>query len=224
MKKIKVSENFKRTLYSATALTLCLVALISFWLANRNNNDFIPENTDAVSQKEITTEKDVQANTPINDVPDDRYNEITTEAPVTNSVEFGFPLNNAVSKNYSKDELVKNSTTGDWRIHKGIDIKGASGDRINAVSDGVVTELVDSALWGTVVTVDHDNGYVAKYCGLRKNSTVKPGDEIKSGEKIGLLDEIPLEKDDGIHLHFELYKDGKAISPSEYLGKKVDIS
>lgn len=224
MKKIKVSENFKRTLYSATALTLCLVALISFWLANRNNDDFIPENTDAVSQKEITTEKDVQANTPINDVPDDRYNEITTEAPVTNSVEFGFPLNNAVSKNYSKDELVKNSTTGDWRIHKGIDIKGASGDRINAVSDGVVTELVDSALWGTVVTVDHDNGYVAKYCGLRKNSTVKPGDEIKSGEKIGLLDEIPLEKDDGIHLHFELYKDGKAISPSEYLGKKVDIS
>lgn len=224
MKKIKVSENFKRTLYSATALTLCLVALISFWLANRNNDDFIPENTDAVSQKEITTEKDVQANTPINDVPDDRYNEITTEAPVTNSVEFGFPLNNAVSKNYSKDELVKNSTTGDWRIHKGIDIKGASGDRINAVSDGVVTELVDSALWGTVVTVDHDNGYVAKYCGLRKNSTVKPGDEIKSGDKIGLLDEIPLEKDDGIHLHFELYKDGKAISPSEYLGKKVDIS
>ncbi len=224
MKKIKVNENFKRTLYSVTALALCLVTLISFWLANKNNDDFIPDNTDAVSQKEITTEKDVQANTPVNDVPDDRYNEITTEAPVTNSVEFSFPLNNAVSKNYSKDELVKNATTGDWRIHKGIDIKGASGDRINAVSDGIVTELLDSALWGTIVTVDHDNGYVAKYCGLRKDSTVKPGDEIKSGDKIGLLDEIPLEKDDGVHLHFELYKDGKTVSPSEYLGKKVDIS
>lgn len=224
MKKIKVNENFKRTLYSVTALALCLVTLISFWLANKNNDDFIPDNTDAVSQKEITTEKDVQANTPVNDVPDDRYNEITTEAPVTNSVEFSFPLNNAVSKNYSKDELVKNATTGDWRIHKGIDIKGASGDRINAVSDGIVTELLDSALWGTIVTVDHDNGYVAKYCGLRKDSTVKPGDEIKSGDKIGLLDEIPLEKDDGVHLHFELYKDGKAVSPLEYLGKKVDIS
>ena len=224
MKKINVNEKFKRTLYSVTALALCLATLFSFWLANKNNDDFIPEGTDAVSQKDVITEKDVQVNTPVQNIPDDRYEEITTEAPVTLSVEFAFPLKGSVSKEFSRDELVKNVTTGDWRIHKGIDIKGASGDRINSVYDGTVTELVDSALWGTVVTVDHDNGFVAKYCGLRKDSTVKPGDEIKAGDKIGLLDEIPLEKDDGFHLHFELYKDGKTISPSEYLGKKVDIS
>ena len=224
MKKIKINEKFKRTLYSVTALTLCLVALFSFWLANRNNDDFIPENPDAVSQKEVITENDVQVNTPVQNIPDDRYEEITTEAPITLSVEFISPLNGSVSKAFSRDELVKNVTTGDWRIHKGVDIRGASGDRINAVCDGTVTELVDSTLWGTVVTVDHDNGFVAKYCGLRKDSTVKPADEIKAGDKIGLLDEIPLEKDDGFHLHFELYKDGKIISPSEYLGKKVDIS
>lgn len=224
MKKINVNEKFKRTLYSVTALALCLATLFSFWLANKNNDDFIPEGTDAVSQKDVITEKDVQVNTPVQNIPDDRYEEITTEAPVTLSVEFAFPLKGSASKEFSRDELVKNVTTGDWRIHKGIDIKGASGDRINSVYDGTVTELVDSALWGTVVTVDHDNGFVAKYCGLRKDSTVKPGDEIKAGDKIGLLDEIPLEKDDGIHLHFELYKDGKTISPSEYLGKKVDIS
>ena len=224
MKKINVNEKFKRTLYSVTALALCLATLFSFWLANKNNDDFIPEGTDAVSQKDVITEKDVQVNTPVQNIPDDRYDEITTEAPVTLSVEFAFPSKGSVSKEFSRDELVKNVTTGDWRIHKGIDIKGASGDRINSVYDGTVTELVDSALWGTVVTVDHDNGFVAKYCGLRKDSTVKPGDEIKAGDKIGLLDEIPLEKDDGFHLHFELYKDGKTISPSEYLGKKVDIS
>ena len=224
MKKIKINEKFKRTLYSVTALTLCLGALFSFWLANRNNDDFIPENPDAVSQKEVITENDVQVNTPVQNIPDDRYEEITTEAPITLSVEFISPLNGSVSKAFSRDELVKNVTTGDWRIHKGVDIRGASGDRINAVCDGTVTELVDSTLWGTVLTVDHDNGFVAKYCGLRKDSTVKPGDEIKAGDKIGLLDEIPLEKDDGFHLHFELYKDGKIISPSEYLGKKVDIS
>ena len=175
-------------------------------------------------KKDVVTAKDVQVNTPVPNIPDERYDDITTEAPVTLSVEFVFPLKGSVSKTFSRDELVKNITTEDWRIHKGIDIKGASGDRINSVYDGTVTELVDSALWGTVITVDHDNGFVAKYCGLRKDSTVKPGDEIKAGDKIGLLDEIPLEKDDGIHLHFEFYKDGKVISPSEYLGKKVDIS
>lgn len=224
MKKIKVNEKFKRTLYSVTALALCLATLFSFWLANKNNDDFIPENTDVVSQKEVITKEDIQVNKPALNVPDDRYDEVTTEAPVTSTVEFVFPINNSISKNFSRDELVKNVTTGDWRIHKGIDIKGASGDRINSALDGTVTELVDSALWGTVVTVDHGNGFIAKYCGLRKDSTVKPGDEIKTGDKIGILDEIPLEKDDGIHLHFELYKDGKAISPSEYLGKKVDMS
>lgn len=224
MKEIKVNEKFKRNLYSVTALALCLVTLFSFWLANRNNDEFIPEGTDVTSQKDVITEKDVQVNTPVQNIPDERYDNITTEAPVILSVEFVFPLKGSASKEFSRDELVKNVTTGDWRIHKGIDIKGASGDRINSVYDGTVTELVDSALWGTVVTVDHDNGFVAKYCGLRKDSTAKPGDEIKAGEKIGLLDEIPLEKDDGIHLHFELYKDGKVVSPSEYLGKKVDIS
>lgn len=224
MKKINVDEKIKRTIYSVTALALCIVTLFSFWYANKSNENFIPENNDEASQNVTVTQKDIQVNTPVTNVPDDRYNEITTQAPVRKSVEFDFPLKNSVTKSFSNDELVKNATTGDWRIHKGIDIKGASGDRINAVSDGIVTEMVDSALWGTVITVDHGNGYIAKYCGLRKGSTVKSGDELKSGDKIGLLDEIPLESDDGIHLHFELYKDGKAVSPSEYLGKTVDIS
>ena len=224
MKKINVDEKIKRTIYSVTALALCIVTLFSFWYANKSNENFIPENDDEASQNVTITQKDIQVNTPVTNVPDDRYNEITTQAPVTKSVEFDFPLKNSVTKSFSNDELVKNATTGDWRIHKGIDIKGASGDRINAVSDGIVTEMVDSALWGTVITVDHGNGYIAKYCGLRKGSTVKSGDELKSGDKIGLLDEIPLESDDGIHLHFELHKDGKAVSPSEYLGKTVDIS
>jgi murein DD-endopeptidase MepM/ murein hydrolase activator NlpD len=224
LKKINVDEKIKRTIYSVTALALCIVTLFSFWYANKSNENFIPENDDEASQNVTVTQKDIQVNTPVTNVPDDRYNEITTQAPVTKSVEFDFPLKNSVTKSFSNDELVKNATTGDWRIHKGIDITGASGDRINAVSDGIVTEMVDSALWGTVITVDHGNGYIAKYCGLRKGSTVKSGDELKSGDKIGLLDEIPLESDDGIHLHFELYKDGKAVSPSEYLGKTVDIS
>ena len=223
MKKIKINENIKRTIYSVTALALCLATLFSFWLADRNNENFIPEETDVTSQKEVT-EEDVQVNNPVKNIPDDRYVEVTTEAPVISTIEFAFPISNSITKQFSRDELVKNVTTGDWRIHKGIDIKCASGDRINSVFDGNVTELVDDALWGTVVTVDHGNGFIAKYCGLRKDSTVKPGDEIKTGDKIGLIHEIPLEKDDGIHLHFELYKDGKAISPSEYLGKKVDIS
>ncbi len=222
MKKIEKQENAKRIIYSVVVLVLCSVTLFSFWKKSNENSDFIPESS-TTALKETQTRKEVQANTPITNVADDRDDVTTTTEPLM-TVEFALPLKGTVNKEYSKDELVKNTTTDDWRIHKGIDIKGASGDRINAIDDGVVTELVHSALWGTTVTVDHGNGFIARYCGLRKDSTVKPGDEVKKNDKIGLLDEIPIEEKDGIHLHLELEKDGVTISPSEHLGKSVDIS
>lgn len=201
---------------------LCFVTLFAFWKQSNDNEDFIPE-ADTSTTSETVTRREIEANTPITNVPDERNDTTTTTEPLL-TVEFAFPLKGTISKEFSRDELVKNTTTGDWRIHKGVDIKGASGDRINAIDDGVVTELVHNALWGTVVTVDHGNGFVAEYYGLRRDSTVKPGDEVKKNGKLGLLDEIPIEKNDGIHLHLELYKDGVAVSPSEYLGKSVDIS
>ena len=222
MKKSVKQENAKRILYSVVVLALCFVTLFTFWKQNNDKGDFIPE-TETSTIAETETRREIEANTPITNVPDEREVITTTTAPIL-TVEFAFPLKSTVLKEFSKNELVKNKTTGDWRIHKGLDIKGASGDRINAIDNGTVTELTHNALWGTKVTVDHGNGFEAKYYGLRKDSTVKPGDEVKKNGKIGLLDEIPLEKDDGIHLHLELYKDGVAVSPSDYLGKSVDIS
>ena len=37
-------------------------------------------------------------------------------------------------------------------------------------------------------------------------------------KKIGTLAEIPVEKEDGTHLHFEVIKDGEATDPFEALG------
>lgn len=222
MKKSVKQENAKRILYSVVVLFLCFVTLFSFWKQNDNKDVFIPE-TNKSTESETQSRQEVEVNTPVTNVPDERNDTTTTTEPIL-TVEFIFPIKDKVIKEFSKDELVKNTTTGDWRIHKGIDIKGASGDRINAIDDGIVTELTSNALWGTVVTVDHGNGFVAEYYGLRKDSTVKPGDDVKKNGKIGLLDEIPIEKNDGFHLHLELYKDGIAVSPSDYLGKSVDIS
>ncbi len=222
MKKSVNQENAKRILYSVVVLVLCFVTLFTFWKQNNDNGDFIPE-TDTSTKAETETCREIEANTPITNVPDEREIITTTTSPIL-TIEFAIPLKGTTIKEFSKNELVKNNTTDDWRIHKGLDIKGASGDRINAIDNGTVTKLVHNALWGTVVTVDHGNGFVAEYYGLRKDSTVKPGDTVKKNGKIGLLDEIPIEKNDGTHLHLELYKDGVAISPTEYLGKSVDIS
>ena len=111
----------------------------------------------------------------------------------------------------------------DMPYHNGMDIAGSVGDEIRAIGDGIVTELTHHELWGTIVTIDHYNGFTAKYSGLQKEGTIQPGQEVKENQKIGVLGEIPIEKADGIHLHFELLKNGKFISPTTYLGKEVEI-
>ncbi len=223
MKKTVKLEKTKRIIYSAVALSLCIVALYSFWSWNKNNNDISPDVTDSYSETTINAVDDIQANTPVTNIPDDREDvSATTTEPLT--VFYSFPLGDSIAKNFSNNELVKNSTTGDWRTHNGADIKGKSGDRVNAISDGTVISLSHDALWGTVVEIDHHNGVTAKYCGLRKGSTVKPGDDVKANDKVGLLDTIPIESDDGTHLHIEITKDGALVSPTDYLGKDIAIN
>lgn len=220
MKKFRNQEKIKKYIYSTSALALCGATLFSFWMANRDNNSLENE-TDTTLTTITTTKEDIKVNTPVTDVKDDRYNTTTETVPA--SVYYAFPLGNTINREYSKGELTKNITTDDWRTHNGVDINGTVGDPIKAICDGEITEVREDALWGTVVTINHNNGIVTKYCGLQKDSTLTAGTSVKINEKIGTLGEIPIEKADGVHLHLEMYKDGITISPSDYLGKRVDI-
>lgn len=222
MKRIKNQEKIKKTIYSVSALALCGVTLFSIWFSNKDNN-ITPQETDTTITTTEPTTEDVQVNTPVTNVRDDRTDPVTTTEETPISVFYSFPLGNKVAREYSKGEIVKNKTTDDWRTHNGVDINGAEGDQVNAICDGTVTELEHSEIWGTIVTINHGNGFTAKYYGLQKDGVAQPGDEVKANSKIGILGEIPIESADGIHLHFELYKDGVTVSPSDYLGKRVDI-
>lgn len=219
MKKFQKIEKFKKIVYSSCALALCCTVLFSFWFSNKDN---IPQDAEAQSSTttETTTKREIKVNTPVTNVQDDRY---TTTEPAPISVFYYFPLSDDIGKAYSNGELTKNATTDDWRTHNGVDIVGTQGDEIKAICDGEVTEVKEDTLWGTVVTINHNNGIVAVYSGLQKGTTLNPGDKVKANEKIGLLGEIPIEKADGIHLHLEMFKNGNLVSPADYLGKSVDI-
>lgn len=225
MKKIKNEAKIKKIIYSACALLLCGATLFSFWFSNKDNiptEDETQKSTTTETTRESTTEREIQVNTPVTNIEDERYISTTTE-PAETSVYYAFPLGDKISKEYSKGELTKNQTTDDWRTHNGVDINGTPGDPVKAICDGEVTAVRDDARWGTVITIDHSNGIVAEYRGLQKDSAVSPGTKVKINEKIGTLGEIPIEKDDGVHLHLEMFKNGALISPSDYLGKRVDI-
>ncbi len=99
--------------------------------------------------------------------------------------------------------------------HDGIDLIAPQGDPVFAVADGVVTEVEHGRKGlGNMVTIDHGNGYVTRYCLLGDISAVK-GRKVSHGQQIGtvgILPSMPLP-----HLHFEVLYKGEVKDPVNYL-------
>ena len=126
--------------------------------------------------------------------------------------------NNEILNGFSADKLKKSEITGDWRAHKGIDIKRQEMSEVYAFEDGKIEKIYDDPLMGKTVEIMHKDGFVCIYSNLDKNVPVNAGEEIKKGDLIGRVGKSSvLEKQDAPHLHFEIIKDGKHINPSEYM-------
>ncbi len=127
---------------------------------------------------------------------------------------FAMPISGKIMQEYSNGELVKSSVMNDWRTHDGVDIAGNVTDPVKAAADGTVTDIIDDALWGVVIEIDHGNGYVGRYCGLNTTVSVKKNQEVTMGDVIGCIGETSLyETNDDPHLHFELLKDDEYVDP-----------
>lgn len=218
MKRNRNNEKQKRAIYSAAAIVLCAAALGSFWLTNRNVEKGDNNGTSEYSQV-ITTEAEPQVNVPVTNIPDDRETETTKAA----SCYFALPSENNITKHFSGGEMVKNTTTDDWRAHTGIDIAGKVGDPVKAICDGTVTDVRDDDLWGTIVTIDHGNGIISEYRGLGRGSTPDVGAQVKINDKVGNLGEIPVENADGVHLHIEIREKGNIIDPEKVIGQTYEF-
>jgi murein DD-endopeptidase MepM/ murein hydrolase activator NlpD len=132
---------------------------------------------------------------------------------------FAMPMGTDIIKDYSDGEMVLSKTMGDWRVHNGVDFSGSAGNDIVALADGKITKVYDDSFWGTVVEIDHGNGMIAKYCGVRKGSTPAEGTEVEIREKIGTLGHIPVEIGEEDHLHLEILIDGKTVDPLKAMNK-----
>lgn len=118
---------------------------------------------------------------------------------------------------YSGGQLVKNKTLNVWRTHDAVDLSGEKGAKVLAIGDGDITEVTNDALWGGVVRVEHPDGYTSVYSGLVIGEELQAGRQVKAGEELGTLGDIPAEISAEPHLHFTLLKDGKAVDPGEVL-------
>ena len=138
-----------------------------------------------------------------------------TAAPVAKF--FVNPVLGDILKDFSATELQYSMTMDDMRLHKAVDIAASAGTPVIASGEGVVIEVYKDAMYGTTVVIDHGNGIVAKYCGLNAVPAVKVGNAVDSSTQLGVVDVIPCESVEQRHLHLEFFKDGKAVSPMDYI-------
>jgi Membrane proteins related to metalloendopeptidases len=98
------------------------------------------------------------------------------------------------------------------RMHKGIDMTGSK--TIMAADNGVVEFVGQKTGYGNCIIVNHKNGYKTLY-GHLKSISVKKGQVVEKGDKLGIMGSTG--ESTGVHLHFEITKNGVLQNPLKYL-------
>lgn len=205
----------------------CLIAVgVAAWSAvaaiNDQNTTKKPDNVNSYLSSEVPQiEEPVQ-----NEVVDEPYSEpsdtseIESQTANTKPVAayFVMPVSGSVEKEYDAKTLQYSATFQDMRLHLGVDIIAEKGASVVACGDGTVSRIYTDLILGTIIEIDHGNGIVARYCGMDENLLVDIDDVVTASQKIGTLGYVPGESADASHLHFEMLKNGKQVSPLKTMG------
>ena len=103
--------------------------------------------------------------------------------------------------------------TGQPGFHYGLDLAADEGTPITAFADGTVRETGESG-YGLYVIVDHADGFATLYAHCSSISA-KVGDTVTCGEQIAKVGQTG--NATGPHLHLELWHNGAALDPADYL-------
>jgi len=109
-----------------------------------------------------------------------------------------------------------------WRMfHDGLDIANDAGTKIYSASAGQVIEAGWCSGFGYCVKLDHGDGITSIYGHMLKRPPVHTGDSVSAGDLIGLMgstfDRSGGGYSTGVHLHFTIKVNGKAVNPLKFL-------
>lgn len=208
---------------------------------NVKNNDVISTNASSVSGKagkdgknKIADNKSVSQNNQNNTTGQNnqnnqnKQNQSNTENngdasknanSVENNAEFIRPIEGETAKIFSMDSLIYSETLQEWVTHRGIDIKAEKGAEVKAIADGTIKSIKTDPRYGISIIIKHSKGFESVYaCLLNEAQGLKEGDTIKQGQVIGNVGNSGIfESAEGMHLHFEMTKDGDYVNPDIYV-------
>jgi murein DD-endopeptidase MepM/ murein hydrolase activator NlpD len=104
---------------------------------------------------------------------------------------------------------------GEEAMHKGIDFATPAGTDVLAVASGIVTWAGPREGYGTLIEINHGNGYVTRYA-HNADTLVRVGATVERGQAIALVGSTG--RSTGPHVHFEVLRGGVKIDPMAFVG------
>lgn len=172
--------------------------------------DYAKFNKDSIlaSKVEVTSNEDLQpskADKKLRDevAEEDKYN-LFEKAQSKVSIVLFPPVKGSITEKFNFKEK-----------HYAIDIALAKNTPIKAILNGTVIFADWTPTTGNVIILRHNNGFISVYKHAA-SLTKSQGDVVRTGEVIALAGSTGQEST-GIHLHFELWKDGYPIDPTQFI-------
>ncbi|MCM3179187.1 peptidoglycan DD-metalloendopeptidase family protein [Cytobacillus horneckiae] len=109
-----------------------------------------------------------------------------------------------------------------YHPNTGIDIAMPDGEpfEVRASLSGTVTKVQEDSLLGNVIEIEHDEGIVSRYQSVTDMS-VAEGDVVEQGQALATAGKSLINEEAGVHVHFELRKDGIAVNPESFFNKSL---
>lgn len=118
------------------------------------------------------------------------------------------PINGAIYNPFGEIKYLDGSS----KFNNGVDIIPKDENEPVSIDSGEVVSIEDKGSQGYYITIKHDK-FITVY-GYLIEVYVNIGDKVSQGTKLGSLG---TNKDGNKYLHFEIWKDGEPVNPSNYI-------
>jgi murein DD-endopeptidase MepM/ murein hydrolase activator NlpD len=117
-----------------------------------------------------------------------------------------------------------NERDGGTRRHEGVDIFAPRGTPALAATDGYVTRTGESRLGGLVVWLADAHSSQHLYYAHLSKQLVRPGQQVRAGDTLGLVGNTGNARTTTPHLHFGIYRSGRgAVDPWPFLHREDPV-
>ncbi len=103
------------------------------------------------------------------------------------------------------------------RKHEGIDIFAPFRSPAVAAANGIVTRVNENTLGGKVIFMRPDNSWINLYYAHLDSQIVQEGQQVKTGDVLGLTGNTGNAKFTASHLHFGIYTNNGPIDPLNFV-------